>query len=306
MNEFWATTPFDLYELHLFRLVVTNQSFTKAAEIAGLTQSALTRQIQGIEKSLGLKLLVRTTRSVRVTPAGAFLLEESEQLLANAEQSLRRLREEFAGARKEVHVGVSRSISLAYLPGFFHSNLRNLPEVGSRVSYLSSSEILSRLESNDLDLGVLCPPKRLPPTVRVTHRFADAFTLIASRKVAATYPGSLIVERTARIGWLLKQNWLLLEQNSNTGQQLKTWMDQQGVHLQPAMQLDSFDLIINLVALGMGVSVVPIRALALYGRKRSILRLPMETRFVRELVVVAKRHGKIPEHLTKFISNVLF
>jgi DNA-binding transcriptional LysR family regulator len=83
-------------------------------------------------------------------------------------------------------------------------------------------------------------------------------------------------------------------------------MRQQGLRVEPIMQLDNFDLIINLVALGMGVSLVPIRALALYGRKRTLQRLPMPERFVRELVVVVRRHGKTPDHLTRFVENVLF
>ena len=58
--------------------------------------------------------------------------------------------------------------------------------------------------------------------------------------------------------------------------------------------------------LGMGVSFVPVRALALYGRKRSLTRLSLSERFVRELVVVARKHRKTPEHLTRFVDNVLF
>ncbi len=72
------------------------------------------------------------------------------------------------------------------------------------------------------------------------------------------------------------------------------------------MQLDSFDLIITLVSLGMGVSVVPKRALALYGQKKTLARLSVAKCFERELVVVMRRHRKWPEHLAKFVENVLF
>src|SRR5437868_5426175 len=118
-HEYLATAPFDIYELSLFHLVVNHRSFTRAAEVAGLTQSAITRQMQGMENSLGLDLLERTTRSVRMTPAGEFLYRESARLLGDVESTLQRLREEFAGARKQVRVGVSQTIGLAYLPGFF-------------------------------------------------------------------------------------------------------------------------------------------------------------------------------------------
>ena len=305
MHEFLATTPFDLYELFLFRLVVTHRSFTKAAAVAGLTQSAITRQIQGIEKGLGLALLERTTRSVRTTPAGDFLFRESVRLTGQVDDSLRRLREEFAGARKEVRVGVSRSISLAYLPGFFHANLRHLPQVGCRVVAQSSTGILAALEANELDLGVLTAPPRLPRTLRVTHRFDDAFTLLAPQTLAAAFQ-ALPRSPKARVGWLAQQSWLLLADGSETGRRLRGWLESQGLGAEPDMQLDNFDLVINLVALGMGVSCVPIRALALYGRKRILHRLPWKERFVRELVVIVRKHRTMPEHLAQFVENVLF
>ena len=305
VNDFLNTAPFDLYELSLFHLVVKHRSFTKAAELAGLTQSAITRQMQGMENSLSLDLLERTTRSVRVTAPGEFLFRESARLLGDVDHVLQRLREEFAGARKEVRVGVSRSVGLAYLPGFFHANLRRLPEVACRVSHQPSSEILSALEANDLDLGVLCPPRRLPRTVQVTHKFEDAFTLIAPAELAGQFE-SMAKSRKARQAWLERQSWLLLEDSSNTGQRLRSWMSRQGWKFEPAMQLDNFDLIINLVSLGMGASFVPVRALALYGQKKSIQRVPLPQKFTRELVVVVRRHRKLPEHLKQFVANVLF
>ncbi len=305
MHEFLATAPFDLYELALFQLIVKHRSFTKAAELAGVTQSAITRQMQGMERSLGLSLLERTTRSVRVTPAGEFLFRDSARLLGDVDQTLQRLREEFAGARKEVRVGVSRSICLAHLPGLFHANLRRLPELACQVSHQPSSGILSALEANELELGVLCPPRRLPRTVQVTHTFEDAFVLVAPAALASEFAG-VAKSRKARAGWLQTQRWLLLEDSSNTGQRLRGWMARQGWRCEPAMQADNFDLIINLVAMGMGVGFVPVRALALYGQKKSLQRIPLPERFTRELVVVMRRHRTPPEHLRQFVANVLF
>lgn len=303
VHEFLKTAPFDIYELHLFHLVAEHRSFTKAAEIAGLTQSAVTRQVQGIEESLGVSLFERTTRSVHLTPAGEMLRTESVRLLGTVDQMLQRIREDFAGAKKEIRVGVSRSIGLAYLPGFFHANLRRLPQVGYRVSYDESGRILSALEANETDVGVVCPPTRLPETLRVTHRFSDAFAIIAPTDVAKEFAAR---SRTQRLAWANRQNWLLLEETENTGRRLRTWLKREGITVEPGMTLDSFDLIINLVALGMGVACVPIRALALYPRKRNVRRVEWPTRFSRELVVVVRRNRELPQHLSRFIENVLF
>jgi DNA-binding transcriptional LysR family regulator len=304
MNEFLAQVPFDLYALSLFRLVAEQRSFTRAAERAGLTQSAVTRQIRMMEEKLGVPLLERTTRSVTPTTAGAWLLGESQRLLGDVDEVLRRMREEFSEARKIVQVGVSRSIGLAYLPGFFHANLRRAPEVGYRLRHESGAEIVAALEANALDVGVICPPAKLPATLRVTHRFDDAFTLIASAEVAATFPKR--GKPASLATWVEAQNWLLLDERSQTGRRLRAWMAAHGCKVEPTLQLDDFDLIINLVTLGMGVSFVPIRALALYGRKRTLRRLAWPERFVRKLAVVVRAKREQPAHVQRFVENVLF
>jgi DNA-binding transcriptional LysR family regulator len=303
MHEFIRTPPFDLYKLSLLQLVAKYQNFTKAATAAGLTQSAMTRQIQGMEESLGVQLFERNTRNVEITPAGKYLCSEAERLLGTVDKTLRSFSEQFSGARKEVRVGVSRTVSFAYLPGFFHANLRDEPRVGYRIRCEPSKKILSALENNEEDLCVVCPPARLASTLRITHRFDDAFTAIAP----ASLECQIQQQPENRIpGWLKAQNWLLIDDTSNTGQRLRDWMYKQNFKIKPTMQLDNFDLIINLVSLGMGVSFVPIRALAAYNAKQKVCRVVIRKRFTRELVVVVRNNRKVPEHIERFVANVLF
>ncbi|HUA64263.1 MAG TPA: LysR family transcriptional regulator [Alphaproteobacteria bacterium] len=303
MNQFLRTAPFDLYELSLFDLVVKHQSFTKAAAEAGLTQSAITRQIQGVENSLGVQLLERTTRMVSLTKAGEFLFQESSRLLGDVGESLRRLTEDFANAKKEIRVGVSHSVCLAHLPGFLHANLHRQSKIKYSVFYQSGTDILAGLEVNELDLGILCPPSRLPRTLVTTHHFKDAFTLIAPVELAERFQ---TISENARNSWLCGQTWLLFSDETNTGTRLRKWMAASRLKIEPAVQLDNFDLIITLVSIGMGVSFVPVRALALYGRKKRLVRLPMPNRFERELVVLTRKRRKQPEHLEEFVRNILF
>src|SRR5690606_32845272 len=146
----------------------------------------------------------------------------------------------FAGGRKEVRVGVSRTVGLAYLPGFFHANLRRSPEVGCTVSYLSTGEIIADLEANDLDLGVIDAFLKLARTQAVTHSFKDAFTLIAP----AEPEGAKVPTRSkaSMKSWAAKQRWLLIDDTGQTGKALRTWMRRHGMAIEPAMQFDSFDL----------------------------------------------------------------
>lgn len=307
MNEYLPTAPFDLFELHLLHLVAAHGSFTKAGSIAGLTQSAVTRQIQGVEMRIGLPLLERTTRRVKPTPAGEFLLRETGRVLGDVDSVLRRLREEFADAPKEVRVGVSRTIGLAYLPGFFFANQRKHPEISFKVTHQSSQAMLSAFEAGELDVGVLCPPAKIPGALSITHRFKDAFVLIAPEKLEA--PAASAKGKSAAVRWrqwISSQSWLLIHEQSNTGQRLRRWLARQGWKIEAAAEMDNFDLIINLVALGMGVSLVPHRALALYARKRGIRRVPTPARFTRELVVMVRKNRNPAPHVARFVENILF
>lgn len=305
MNQFLATIPFDLYELTLFQLVAETGSFTRAAERAGLTQSAITRQIRGMEDRLGVALFERTTRRVCLTRAGQLLREKSKTILNAANELLGEIQQTSGRMPPTLRVGVARSIGLAYLPGYFFAFQRRHPEVQLQVTHQTSREILESLEAGQLDAGLVCPPPRLPPSLKVTHRFADEFTAIAP-------PGfSLAPAVTSATMKQLKkhfanQRWLLIDRQGFTGRRLDHWLRMQGWLIEPAMELDGFDVIVNLVSLGLGVSLVPHRVLALYGQRRIVRRIAIHPRFSRELAVVVRRNRVTPEPLRSFVENVLF
>ena len=305
MNEFLATVPFDLYELNLFHLVAETASFTKAGQRAGLTQSAITRQIRGMEDRLGVALFERTTRQVSLTLAGRLLHEKSGPILAATNDVLRHLQHEFHLVPKTLRVGVARSIGLAYLPGFFFAFQRKFPDVQLQVVQQSSREILDAVESKELDAGLLCPPPRLARGLQITHRFTDEFTLIVPPKFPLPVNFSRANSKTLR-KLLEGQRWLMIDREGNTGKQLRRWLGEEGWRIEPAMELDSFDVIVNLVSLGLGVSLVPHRVLPIYAQRRAVKRIPARNRFTRELVVVVRKNHHPPEHLAGFVENVLF
>jgi DNA-binding transcriptional LysR family regulator len=90
------------------------------------------------------------------------------------------------------------------------------------------------------------------------------------------------VKKSAELGlWLELQPWLALQDTTQTGRRLSAWLKGQKLQVRSAMELDNFDLIINLVAAGVGVILVPQRSLALYARRHALVRLPWPKRFVR-------------------------
>ena len=304
VNEFLATGPFDLYELKLFHLVAEHRNFTRAGQAAGLTQSAITRQIQGMEAKLGLKLFDRSTRHVRLTPEGAALHARSGTILAEVDNALLALRGKSALLPKALRVGVLRTIGLAYLPGFFRAFQRKFFKVQLQVSHERSDFILASVESGELDAGIVSPPPRLPHALEAARQFNDEFVLILPPRTLVKVPQPL---PAATMGELFKrQRWLLITRQSNTGKRLHGWLQDAGLRCEPAIEADNFDFIVNLVSLGLGMSLVPHRVLALHPQTRPVVRVRTEPRFSRELAVVVRRETRHTAILSGFLENVLF
>jgi DNA-binding transcriptional LysR family regulator len=72
------------------------------------------------------------------------------------------------------------------------------------------------------------------------------------------------------------------------------------------MILDDFDMIVSLVALGLGVALVPRRTLALTARRHAVQRIPVDRPFCRDVVLAVRRSARMPQAVTSFLDNVLF
>lgn len=305
MNEFLKKVPFDVYELNLFHLVAKRGSFTKAGYEAGLTQSAITRQIRGMEDRLGVTLLERTTRRVNLTPAGEILFRKSGEILDSINGTINQLQQDFQLVPQVIRVGISRSIGFAYLPGFFFAFQKRFPQIQIQMVQQSSKEILEKVESAELDVALLAPPPQLARGLRITHRFNDDFTIIAPPGLQLPKRGKdLDVDRVGEL--LMSQRWILIDRESNTGKRLHHWLKRNGLRIEPAMEMDNFDVIVNLVSLGLGVSLVPQRVLPLYFTRRAVQKVPLKAKFSRELVVVVRKNRKPPGQVTNFVESILF
>ena len=305
MNEYLAKAPFDIYSLHLFYLVAETGSFTQAGEKAGLTQSAVTRQIKGMEERIGVTLFERTTRQVELTSAGAFLLRESRAILNGVSDSLQRLRESYGEEPKEIRVGVSRSIGLAHLPRFFIQFRRKRPDVRIKIVHESGKNLLEQLTDKSIDVGLLAHYGKATRGLDVLRRFSDPFVMIAPKTSSDLEADQIVTPRLLR-KMSADRDWLLIGEDSQTGKHLRAWLSAQKATVTPCMELENFDLIVNLVALGMGVSVVPRRVLTLYLRRNSMIRLEMRPMFSRELVVVSRKARPPASLVAEFGRNIMY
>jgi len=141
----------DLGELSAFTMVAEERSFTRAAARLGVSQSALSHSMRGLEKRLGLQLLARTTRSVSPTAAGAALLHELAPALERIEQAVAETRKQRENPAGRIRIIIPRTATQMVLLPKLAQFARTYPEI---VLEVTSSNDPVDLVAGEYDAGV--------------------------------------------------------------------------------------------------------------------------------------------------------
>jgi len=153
---------FDLNQLRCFVTVAEELHFGRAAARLNMTQPPLSRQIQVLEHIIDAPLLERTSRSVRLTPAGRSFLPEARRILKLAESASQVARRIALGKTGSLKIGFTAAAAYGFLPELIAACRARLPEVDFSLKEMVSGDQLEALASGQIDAGLLRPPIARP------------------------------------------------------------------------------------------------------------------------------------------------
>jgi len=153
---------FDLNQLRCFVTVAEELHFGRAAARLNMTQPPLSRQIQVLEHIIDAPLLERTSRSVRLTPAGRSFLPEARRILKLAETASEVARRIALGKTGSLKIGYTAAAAYGFLPELIAACRARLPEVDFSLKEMVSGDQLEALASGQIDAGLLRPPVARP------------------------------------------------------------------------------------------------------------------------------------------------
>jgi DNA-binding transcriptional LysR family regulator len=161
----------ELKTLKSFVAVAEQLSFIRAARLLHLSQSALSEQIQKLEEELGVPLLIRDRRSVKLTAAGIVFLAEARATLARAKQAVERVQKAARGEIGRLRIAFVSSAALEIVPGIVVAFRSQFPAVSLDLTNLRTSSQVKALISESIDVGfVRLPLSHDQLTIRVIHR----------------------------------------------------------------------------------------------------------------------------------------
>ena len=175
MNQNIRQRPLSVGPLRAFEAVARHLNFRQAAEELHLTQSAISRQIQGLEDDVGAPLFLRGTRHVELTGAGASLLRAVAPMLDRLDATVRQIRQ--ARGRRTVSVTTFASFASLWLIPRLEAFQREHPDLDIRVS---ANDAIVDIDGSEVDLALrYCTPSVAP--AGAVRLFGEVLTPVASR-----------------------------------------------------------------------------------------------------------------------------
>lgn len=148
---------FTLDQARSFIVVSEELHFGRAAERLNMTQPPLSRQIQKLERSVGVELLERDNRRVALTPAGRAFLAEARKLVVAAERAPKTAQRIAAGKSGQLRVGFTAASGFSLLGPLLSEIATELPDVDVELQELVTGEQVTAIADGDLDLGLARP-----------------------------------------------------------------------------------------------------------------------------------------------------
>lgn len=148
---------FELSQIRCFVAVAEELHFSRAAERLNMTQPPLSRQIRLLEHQVGVQLLERSSRTVRLTAAGKAFFPEASRILRIAEEAVFAARRVARGEQGNLAIGFTSASGYSLLPEVVRRLRARLPGVTLALKELVSTAQVERLNAGELDLGLMRP-----------------------------------------------------------------------------------------------------------------------------------------------------
>jgi DNA-binding transcriptional LysR family regulator len=240
----------NLHHLRLFTAVVDNAGFTRAAKALRLSQPAISKSINELERQLHVQLLDRTGKSVVLTEAGRSLHARASELFGVERVAERELRELRGLKRGVLRVGASTTIATYLLPGYLGRFHLRHPGIRIRTTSANTRAVLRALLEFRVDVALVEGP--------ISHPRVEVIPWLDDELVVIANPHHPLIGRRVDVTMLAEQQFLVREPGSGTREVSEHALALHGVRLRNSnsMRVGGTEAIKQAVAAGLGLAIV--------------------------------------------------
>ncbi len=288
--------------LQVFHAVARLLSFTKAAEVLHMTQPAVTFQIRQLEEQFDTRLFDRAHNRVSLTEAGHVAFDYAERIFEQYAEMENAITEITGNISGSLTLGASTTISEYMLPALLGDFNAKNPEVRLRLRVSNTEGIVSMVENNVIDLGVVEGPVTNKNLVVEVCRKDDLVAVVPTDH-------ELAKQKKVSVKKLVKYPFICREEGSGTRDVIIEHMKDQGLGkhaLKACLELGSPEAVKGAVESGMGISVMSSVSIAKELKLGTLKAIPLDPPLSREFSFVRQRQKfrvRTMEDLLEFARN---
>jgi len=282
--------------LKVFCDLAETESFTKAAQINSVTQSAVSQQISSLERQFKSLLIERSKKKFRLTREGQVLYDYSKQIIQTYEglhSKLQEIKDIISGT---IRVATIYSIGLHDLPPYIKRFLKEYPTVHVHVEYRRANQVYEDVLGNVVDLGLVAYPSKDAKLDQVPLR-KDPLVVICHPQHA------FAKARTIRLKNIAGQKFIGFEPDIPTRKALDRIFKDHGVDVRNVMEFDNIETVKRAVEIDAGISIVPLATITQEVAKQTLAAVQLEDGgFYRPLAVIYKKSKVLSPAMRQFIA----
>jgi DNA-binding transcriptional LysR family regulator len=286
-----------LDDMKVFCDVIETGSFSRAATLNSITQTAVTRRVQAIEEHVGSRLIERSKgrRNHAPTPAGQVYYEGCREILSRYRTLLERIGEARSELSGSIRVETVYSVGLHELARHVKAFIKRYPRAQITLEYNRSNRIYDNCLTERADLGIVAYPAE-------RHNIG-VIPLRSDRLVTICAPDHPLAART-EVGFadLAGTPFVAFEKDIPTRLAIDRQMQDAGSELTILMEFDNIETIKRSVEVGLGVSVVPLATVAQEERVGTLRVVPLVPVVERPIGVIYKRGRPFTETMRRFVD----
>jgi len=282
--------------LKMFCDLAETESFTKAAQISNVTQSAVSQQISSLERTFKSLLIERSKKKFRLTREGQALYEYSKQIIQTYESlhsKLQELKDIISGM---IRVATIYSIGLHDLPPYIKKFMKSYPTVNVHVEYRRANQVYDDVLSNVVDLGLVAYP--------VKDSKLEIIPLRKEPLVLICHPQHPFAkQKTVKLKALAGQKFIGFEPDIPTRKALDKILKEYGVDAPHIMEFDNIETVKRAVEIDAGISIVPQATVAQEVVKQTLAAVTIEDGdFYRPLAAIYKKNKVLSPAMKQFLA----
>ena len=240
----------EIRQLITFIKVVQLESFSKAAEDLGYSQSAVTVQIRLLEEELGARLFDRLGKRISLTAQGSQFLTYAHNILDEVNRAKLSLGDD-TDYSNPIHIGTIESLCFSKLPPILHYFREHYPKVAIRVTTASPEELIEMMEHNQVDLIYILDEPRYNNNWYKAMESREEVVFVAS----PDFP--LAGRRNLHLEDLLPGPFFLTERDANYRRVLDRYLASRQIVLSPFLEISNTEFIIKMIRENHGLSYLP-------------------------------------------------